>query len=383
MTEPATAPKASSDDIKRYIRNYRGEVDGGALYRMLADSEPDPELAAMFLHMAESEDGHRRLWERKLAEFGVALPNARPSARVKTLGFLARRFGVRSVIPTIMRMEMADTTMYDEQPEAVEAGLPEDERDHARTFRDIAIRQAGPMAGREIARVEGRHLSGTGNALRAAVLGLNDGLVSNLLLVTGIAGADPGRDVVLLTGVAGLLAGAFSMGLGEWISVRSSAEAFERQVEIERDELELAPEEEEHELVQIYRAKGLSEATAREAAHRIMADPKVALDTLVREELGMAEGEAGNPWTAAGTSFALFAIGAVLPVIPWFFVGGNLGILLSVILAGLGLFAAGAATALVTGRGMAFSGGRMLLFGLVTAAITFGIGRIIGASTDG
>ncbi len=373
---------ASAADIKRYERNYRGEVDGGALYRMLSEIETSPEMSEVFGHLARSEDRHRALWEEKLKEAGARVPRARPSVRVKVLAWLARRFGTRTVLPTIMRLELADTTMYDQQPEAVEAGLPEDERSHARIFREMAVRRAPPgMAGREIARLEGRHVTGAGNALRAAVLGFNDGIVSTLLLITGVAGAGPGRDVVLLTGISGLLAGAASMALGEWISVRSSAEAFERQRAIERDELEVAPDEEQEELTLIYRAKGLSPEAAAETARRIMSDPKTALDTLAREELGMSADDVGSPWVAAVTSFLLFALGAALPVIPWFVASGAAGIGASVTIAGIGLFVAGAATAVLTGRGLVFSGGRMLVIGLVAAAVTFGIGRVVGVST--
>jgi VIT1/CCC1 family predicted Fe2+/Mn2+ transporter len=172
------------------------------------------------------------------------------------------------------------------------------------------------------------------------------------------------------------------MALGEWISVRSSAEAFERQIAVEREELELAPQEEEEELALIYQAKGLREDVARGAARRIMADPKTALDTLTREELGITPEEIGNPWVAAATSFTTFASGAILPVIPWLFVGGDTGIALSAGASAAGLFGTGAITSLFTGRGMLFSGLRMLTFGAIAAAITFGIGSLIGVSTE-
>ena len=183
-----------------------------------------------------------------------------------------------------------------------------------------------------------------------------------------VAGAAPGRDFVLLAGVGGLLAGAISMALGEWVSVRSSAEAFARQVAIEREELEANPEEEEEELVLIYQAKGLAEADARATAKRILATPQTALDTLVREELGMSESEAGNAWVAAGTSFVTFALGAVIPILPWLFLGGSTGLALSGVLSAAGLFFTGAVTTLFTGRSILFSGTRMVVFGAIGAA---------------
>jgi VIT1/CCC1 family predicted Fe2+/Mn2+ transporter len=197
----------------------------------------------------------------------------------------------------------------------------------------------------------------------------------------GVAGADPGRDVVLLSGVAGLLAGSLSMALGEWISVRSSTEALERQLAIEQEELEHIPEEEEAELTLIYQAKGLSEADARATARRIISNPDVALSTLAREELGMTEEESGSAWVAAITSFLTFSVGAILPVLPWLALSGPAGIAGSGIASGLGLFLVGAIITLYTGRGAWFSGLRMLGFGLAASAITFGIGKLIGVST--
>lgn len=368
-----------ADDIQRYRRNLRDEVDGAALYRLLADAERDPHLKEVYSRLALSEDRHMALWADRLRAAGAEVPHYKPSLRVKTLGWIARRFGTSVVSPIVTRMEMSATAVYDNQPEAVAANLPADERSHARLFREIS--RNGKQGDVDIARIEGRHRSGSGNALRAAVLGANDGLVSNLLLVMGVAAAAPGRDFVLLAGVGGLLAGAISMALGEWISVRSSAEAFERQVAIEREELEANPEEEEEELVLIYQAKGLSETDARVTAKRILATPQTALDTLVREELGMSASEAGNAWVAAGTSFVTFAFGAVVPILPWLFVGGNVGLALSGVLSAAGLFFTGAVTTLFTGRSVLFSGTRMVLFGTLGAVVSFAVGGLIGAGT--
>ena len=374
---PTESPAAN---LKRYRENLRDEVDGVALYERLAAAEKDANLREVYTRLAASERKHQNLWESKIREAGGEVPSYGPSFRVRFLGWLARRFGTAAVSPIVTRMEMSATTMYDDQPEAVEALLPADERSHARLFREIS-RASGPRMEVDIARVEGRHRAGAGNALRAAVLGANDGLVSNFLLVTGVAGADPGRDFVVLAGVGGLLAGSISMALGEWISVRSSAEAFERQVEIEREELELMPEEEEEELFLIYRAKGLADNEARAMAKRILANHSAALDTLTREELGMSAGEAGNAWVAAITSFLTFSAGAIIPVLPWLLVGGSAGLAVSAVLSALGLFATGAITTLFTGRRVLFSGSRMVLFGLAGAVVSYGAGLLLGAGT--
>lgn len=377
-----TGPKPDrAADIKRYRSNLKEEVDGAALYRLLAQAEKNPHLKTVYERLAVSEDRHLDLWARKLREAGAEVPVFKPSFGVKAIGWLARRFGTAAVSPIVTRMEVAATGMYDDQPEAVEEHLPADERSHARLFREISSGKRGPRGSVDIAHIEGRHRGASGNALRAAVLGANDGLVSNLSLVMGVAGADPGRDVVLLSGVAGLLAGSLSMALGEWISVRSSTEALERQLAIEKDELENMPEEEEAELTLIYQAKGLTEADARATAKRIISDPEIALATLAREELGMSGEESGSAWVAAITSFLTFSVGAVLPVLPWLVLSGTTGIAVSAAASGAGLFLVGAAITLYTGKGVLFSGMRMLGFGLAAAAITFGIGKLIGVST--
>jgi VIT1/CCC1 family predicted Fe2+/Mn2+ transporter len=269
--------------------------------------------------------------------------------------------------------------MYDNQPEAVAAGLPRDERSHARVFRHLARGSPAGLSGEAVARLEGRHRSAGGNALRAAVLGANDGLVSNLSLVMGVAGASLQQSTILITGLAGLLAGAISMALGEWLSVQSSRELYQRQLAIEETELETFPEEEQEELALIYQAKGLPPERARELAATLVSDKATALDTLAREELGIdPEGLGGSAWVAAGTSFLLFALGAVFPVLPYAFVGGLPAVLASALLSSLALFAIGAGITLFTGRHPLASGLRQVAFGLAAAAVTFGLGKLVG-----
>jgi VIT1/CCC1 family predicted Fe2+/Mn2+ transporter len=240
------------------------------------------------------------------------------------------------------------------------------------------------MEGGALARLEGRHRAVGGNALRAAVLGSNDGLVSNLSLVMGVAGAELAGRGILITGLAGLLAGAGSMALGEWLSVQSSRELYQRQLAIEHEELTASPEEEAEELALIYEAKGIPPEQARALAARVIASPATALDTLAREELGIdPEQLGGSAWEAAITSFLLFALGAMVPVLPFVFLSGTAAVLVSVGVSAVALFGIGAAITLMTGRGLLFSGGRQLLFGLAAAALTYGVGRLIGVSLAG
>lgn len=370
---------SSKDDLARYRRNYAAEVDGVELYRLLAAAEDSPAMRTLYERLAAAEVRHRDLWAERIVAAGHPLPAAKPSFRVRTLGWLARRFGTGVVAPIVMRLEMADTGMYDDQPEAVAAGLPNDERSHARVFQQLAKGgERGDLAS-QIARIEGRHRLASGNALRAGVLGVNDGLTSTLILVMGVAGADPGRNFVLLSGLTGLLAGAFSMAVGEWVSVRSATEAFERELAIEREEIEMNPDEEAEELALIYEAKGFTPEQARDAARRIISNKETALDTLAREELGMSPDDLASAWVAAGTSFALFAVGAFLPVFPWMITGGPVALAGSAVFAGAGLFLAGAATSLFSGRPVWLTGGRNLALGLSLSAFTYGVGALIGA----
>src|SRR5206468_2151535 len=227
------------------------------------------------------------------------------------------------VLPTINRLERSDSALYDDQPEAREGGLPSAERSHSRIVQAVVGTMPAGLTGSALARLEGRHRTG-GNALRAAVLGANDGLVSNLSLVMGVAGASAAGSTILLTGLAGLVAGACSMAMGEWLSVTSSRELNQKQIDIEAEELKRMPEEEKEEMTLVYQAKGLDESQARALADRLMANKDTALDTLVREELGIDPTElGGSPWTAAASSFCLFAAGAIFPVVPFFWLSGT------------------------------------------------------------
>jgi VIT1/CCC1 family predicted Fe2+/Mn2+ transporter len=240
------------------------------------------------------------------------------------------------------------------------------------------------MEGGLLAQFEGRHRTAGGNAMRAAVLGANDGLVSNFSLVMGVAGASLSSSTILLTGLAGLLAGAISMALGEWISVQSSRELYEKQIRIEKEEIAQSPEEEAEELALIYQARGLEEKPARQLATQIMSNRETALATLSREELGIDPEElGGSAWEAAITSFLLFALGAIIPVIPYFFLSGMQAVALSALFSAAGLFAIGAAITLFTGRPVWQSGLRQVLFGMAAAAVTYLIGRLIGVNVAG
>ena len=237
------------------------------------------------------------------------------------------------------------------------------------------------IAGTSLSKFERKHHTIGGNALRAAVLGGNDGLLSNFSLVMGVAGATNGQKEVMLAGIAGLLAGAFSMALGEWISVKSSQELYENQMDIELSELELNPEGEQREIELIYAAKGVNEAESKRLAKEIIQNKDLAHQFLIKEELGINEDElSGSAIEAALTSFILFAVGAIIPLMPFIFLTGLKAIIVCVIVSAIGLFFIGAFITLFTNKNIFYSGFRQVLFGIIAAAITFGIGKWIGVS---
>ena len=376
-----TSDKPTGNDIERYRANYLSEQEGVYLYSKLAEIESDTHLAELYRRLAAIEQRHADLWKDYLSRANATSPTYTPSWRIRTLLWLARRLGTGAVLSTVSSMEQQAVSEYDAQPEAVNAGLPADERSHTRLFSYLLSGARGGIAGPLLAQFEGRHRSAGGNELRAAVLGASDGLTSNLSLVMGVAGATLTGHAVLIAGVAGLLAGAFSMAIGEWVSVQSARELNLHQIAIERQELQEAPKEEQEELALIYQSKGLDERTAKDLSANLMQQSTMALDTLAREELGIDPKElGGSAWGAAITSFFLFAIGAIIPVFPFIFTNGFAAVVISLALSVLGLFGIGAGVSLTAGSPLWKAGARQILLGLLAAGITFGLGKLIGST---
>ncbi len=373
-----TQADASAADVARYQQNYLVEMDSIALYRSMAAAEKDEKRAAILKKMAETEERHAGRWVRLIESCGGTLPQYRPTARVRVLGWMARRFGTRRVLPIISGLEARDEAGYLSQPEA--AGLPAEERAHSRALRAM---EGNLTRQDEIVGAERWHVMSRGGSLRAAVFGVNDGLVSNFSLVMGFAGAEAQPEYILLAGVAGLLAGSFSMAAGEYVSMRAQRELFEQQIAMEKQELEMSPKEEEEELALIYQAKGIPEAEAHMLARRIVENPKTAIDTLAREELGLDPSELGSPRHAATSSFLAFVLGAFVPVLPYLFMSGRPAWIASASLSCCALFGVGALLSIFTARGPFISGMRMLVIGLLASAITYTVGWLLGVSVAG
>ncbi len=367
--------------IDQYLKFWNDERNSAYLYTVLSEKETDPRIQEVYRRMAAVEIRHAEKWEHAIEEGGGKVPEFKPARRTRMLAWLARRFGPEWVLPSMQNMEQEGVSGYGRQ---VSPGMASEERSHSKILTAITGSMRGGFEGGSLAQLEGRHRSAGGNALRAAVLGANDGLVSNLSLVMGVAGAALANRSILITGLAGMLAGACSMALGEWLSVQSSRELFSHQIGIEKEEVENAPEEEAEELALIYEARGLTHEQAHLLATQIMQNKDAALDTLAREELGVDPKElGGSAWEAAITSFILFTVGAIVPVIPFFFLSGTTAVVISIALSTVGLFLLGAAITLFTGKSVISSGLRMVVFGLLAAALTFGIGKLIGVSLAG
>ena len=372
----------TSPDIRRYLGNWQAEVDSTLQYLAMAAHEPDPATARVYQNLAEIEKKHAEFWETRLRAAGHDPGPRKPSWRARVLIFCVRRWGAKSVLETVASSEYENRNDYVPQTETAATAMTSEEHAHARVLRSILAKTS--LGASTFVRTEKGHRRLGGNALRAAVLGSNDGLSSNLSLVMGVVGASVDTHTVLLTGVAGLLAGACSMAMGEWISVTSSRELAEREIQTERGELEANPEEERQELQLIYEGKGLNPEEAAYLSTKLLSDPKTAIDVLAREELGLDPAElGGSPWVAAGTSMLLFALGALVPVLPFMFLRGMAAITASIASGSAGLCLIGTAIAVFTGRSVLYSAGRQLLLGLLAASVTFGIGRLIGVAIAG
>jgi VIT1/CCC1 family predicted Fe2+/Mn2+ transporter len=329
------------------------ELRSAYLYRVIADVERGSPRSHLFLELAGEAEGQAAIWARKAGLASV--PAFVPDSRTRIVVGLVRRYGPRRMRGILAAMKVRGLSVYS----------------HA---------QPGHPAPTSIEEMGQRHRGVGGGNLRAAVFGVNDGLVSNLSLILGVAGASSNNTFVMLSGIAGLLAGAFSMAAGEYVSVRSQREMYEHQIGLERAELDEYPDEEAEELALIYAARGMNREDALALAQRTIADPRQALDTLAREELGLNPEELGSPWGAALASFLSFGAGALVPLLPFLVVPAEMALAAAVALTGVALFGVGAMISLFTGRSALRDGLRMLAIGGGAGAVTYLVGRLLGVT---
>lgn len=353
-------PGTTRVSAEQALHSWREEKNSAYLYRQLAAVESEPVASHLFTQLAAEADTQAASWAAVAADAQAQLPAFQPWLRIRLLAWLVRVLGIRRTRHMLAASKMRGLSVYAQRASSLEVG-------HAMP---TSVEQVG-------ARHRGMGSSG---GLRAAVFGVNDGLVSIACLVMGVAGAAASQATILMTGVAGLLAGAFSMAAGEYISMRSQREMFEYQIGLERAELAQYPQQEARELALIYTARGLQPAEAEALAQRMIDDPELGLDTLAREELGLNPDELGSPWTAAVASLLSFAGGGLIPLVPY--ITGMSGQVLtwSMTLTAIALFAIGAGLSLFSGRSAWWGGARMLLIGAAAGLLTYWIGSVLGAS---
>lgn len=339
------------------LESWAEEKQSAYLYRVVAEAEAGTPRAALFSRLAEEADKQAAIWAEHALRNGGGAPQAFvPDLRARVVAALVRRLGPRRLRAVLAAMKVRGMSLY----AAASEGHPM------------------PQSVEDIGR---RHRSAeTGGNLRAAVFGINDGLISNASLIMGVAGATSDSRLILLSGAAGLVAGAFSMAAGEYVSVRSQREMYEYQIKLESDELAQYPEEEAEELALIYQARGFSREEAVQMARTLTAEPARALATLAREELGLNPDELGSPWGAAISSFISFSAGAALPLAPFVLGAGGRALTFAIVLTALALFAVGATLSLFTGRSAWLSGARMLAIGTAAGAFTYFIGTWLGVT---
>jgi vacuolar iron transporter family protein len=336
------------------------EKESAWLYQRVAEAEPDPHKRTLFLKLATAAEEQAQRWQQIARRDAPTAPprSFRPSLRARVVARLLKRFDPRSLRSVLAAMKLRGLSVY---------GAP-------------AVVSGHPMPS-SLAEVGARHRSVFGGSLRAGVFGVNDGLVSNVSLVLGVAGAGVSSGYVLTAGVAGLLAGALSMAAGEYVSVRSQREMYEYQIALEREELAEYPEEEAEELALIYQARGMELEQARQVSRTLLSSPQAALDVLSREELGLNPDDLGSPWRAASSSFVAFTLGAIIPLIP--FLAGGTGVAATAVAALitlLALFAVGLSLSLFTGRHALRGALRMVLIGGGAGTISFLVGRALGVA---
>jgi vacuolar iron transporter family protein len=339
------------------LSSWLEEKQAAYLYHVVAEVETGTPRASLFVELAGEAEKQALIWAGLAVKAGHSQPQQyTPNTRTRVVAALVRRFGARPLRMVLSAMKVRGMSLY------------------THSMQGHTSQEPGSEMGK-------RHRGmGSGGNLRAAVFGVNDGLISNAGLIMGIAGATSDNKLILLSGAAGLIAGAFSMAAGEYVSVRSQREMFEYQIGLEQEELDHYPEEEAEELALIYQARGLSRDDAVRLATQLTADPARALDTLAREELGLNPDDLGSPWGAALFSFSAFALGAAVPLLPFFFASGAKSLMIAIALTAAALFIVGATLSLFTGRNAWWSGMRMLTIGAAAGAVTYMIGKLLGVT---
>jgi VIT1/CCC1 family predicted Fe2+/Mn2+ transporter len=378
MATTTRAERAPTPDLDEFAHHWQDEADAAFLYRRLAESEPDPAKRDIYQRLAEVEDRHVEVWAGLLAQHGRQLAPHRPTGRTRLLAFLGKAFGPRFLLPMLLAEEGREVKAYLDMHRTTRAGvagrdealtLAKESAEHATTLNTIAGRSGEPW-----------HRTGAGGFLRNVVYGFNDGLTANFGLVAGVLGATVTATEtyhhVIVAGVAGLIADALSMGSSGYLAAQSEREVYEHEIAMERDEIALMPEIERDELALIYEAKGMDRDSAFRIATQVMADPEKMLAEQVQEELGISEA-ATSPFREGWITGLATAVGALIPVMPFFFLDGRTAVIVAFVISMLSHWLVGAARSVFTGRGVFRSGMDMFVVGLGVAVVGYYVGEWI------
>lgn len=373
---PAPPPAPDAATLRSWLHHRQDEFDAAYLYLVLAGQEPDPHRKDVYTKLAGVEERHTQLWDKLLAEHGlpVTAPRPRPSLNARLRAWFGRRFGPRYLLPLLLReegqevkgyMDLHTQSQLDDARE-VSLRLAKESAAHAETLADLAGRASEPW-----------HKTASGGFLRNVVYGFNDGLTANFGLVAGVIGAEVTPHIVLLSGLAGMIADALSMGASGYLAAQSEQEVYAHEIAMEKEEIRLMPDVEQDELALVYQAKGIEPGIARQLAAEVMRDPERALGEQVREELKIGEAHA-TPVREGWVTGIATAVGAFIPVAPFLVLSGRAAVWVAFSIAMLCHFAVGAARSFFTGRGVIRSGIDMFVVGLGVAAVGYVVGVGIG-----
>ncbi len=363
----------SNPDVNEWLHHWQDEADAAFLYLALAGQETDPHKKDVYIKLAGVEERHVQVWSKLLAEHGHEVDRAKPSANARLRAWFGRRFGTRYLLPMLLREEGEEVKGYLNLHKAsrladaqqVSLQLAKESAAHAGTLADLAGKGAEPW-----------HKTGSGGFLRNVVYGFNDGLTANFGLVAGVIGAAVQPHVIMISGVAGMIADALSMGSSGYLAAKSEQEVWEHEIAMEKEEIRLMPEVEMEEMELQYQAKGVDPRTARRMAEEVMRDPERALGEQVRDELKIGEAHA-TPFREGWITGLATAIGAFIPVFPFLVFQGRIAIWSAFIIAMLSHFAVGAARSFFTGRGVIRSGIDMFVIGMGVAAVGYLVGDLV------
>jgi predicted membrane protein (TIGR00267 family) len=375
--------------IKTLQSSWQREIEGAKMYRALAEREPAAERKKVLIRLAEAEEQHARRWEARIRELGGSIPDLKETVGDRIRRWILVRTGIENASKRLEETENRDTAAYEKEATLFEeekdrtamAEVQREERVHAKVLASMGTPEAPQVRLESILKREKWHAHGAGGWIGQAIYGGNDGLGATFGIVSGMAGYTGGSEVVLIAGLAGMLASALSMGAGAYLATKSEREVYEAEIERERQEIQENPEEEREELELFYQLKGFTPEQSSMLSKQLMQRPDQLLKTLAHEELGLSEATFPNPLKAMMSASFSTAVGGFIPVLPFIFATGMSAVIASFMISTLAHFLIGASKTFVTGRSWISSGIEMTVVGIIEATITYGLGILFSPGT--